>query len=144
MIGEIITNKMILSVVIATIVCQVWKVVHNLLWEKRRDWGVFWATGGMPSSHTTLVVALALSAGYAEGWMSTTFFIALGFASLFVRDAIGVRRTVDDLIKTVNQLIKEKKIKGDIIRKIAGHTPVQAFVGGLIGIVVTVGIHLLV
>ncbi|HII72194.1 TPA: divergent PAP2 family protein [Candidatus Woesearchaeota archaeon] len=140
---EILYNKMILSVVIATLVCQIWKVLHNLCWEKKKDWGVFWATGGMPSSHSTLVVAVTLSAGFAEGWLSTVFLASVGFSALFIRDAIGVRRTVDDLIKNVNEMIKEKKFKVDMIRKIAGHTPIQVTVGILIGAIVTVGIHLL-
>lgn len=141
MIEQIITNRIIQSVVLTTFVCQVWKVLHKVIWEKKWDLGVFWATGGMPSSHTTLVVALTLSVGYAEGWLSTIFLVTLGFSLLFIRDAIGVRRTVDDLIKTVNNIIKHKKLEFDMIRKIAGHTPVQAFIGALIAAVITIAIH---
>ena len=102
------------------------------------------ATGGMPSSHSTFVVSLALSIGFKEGFLSSIFLVSIGFALIIIRDAFGVRRTVDDLIKSVNKIIKSKKLKITSIRKIAGHTPVQVIIGTLLGVVIAVLIEFLV
>ena len=143
MIDQILQNKIIMSAVIGTIICQTWKVLHNLFWEKRLDGKLFFATGGMPSSHSTFVAALATAIGYTEGWLSPIFLLSLGFAMVTIRDAFGVRHTVDDLIKTVNDIIHKKKFKMVMIKKIAGHTPIQVMIGTLLGIGVAVGVYFL-
>ncbi len=143
MIEQIISNKIIIAVVVATMICHIWKFLHVLFWEKKVDWTQFIATGGMPSSHATFVTSLALSVGFVEGWISTIFIVSVAFAAIVVRDAFGVRQTVDDLIKTVNEIINQKKVKFNIIKKIAGHTPVQTVAGILLGAGITVPIHLL-
>ncbi len=143
MITELITNKIVISVTAATIICQIWKVLHKLIWEKKLDAGLFFATGGMPSSHSTFVAALATSIGFKEGWTSTIFLLSLGFAAIVIRDAFGVRKTVDDLIRTVNNIIRHKQLKFDIIKKIAGHTPVQTITGTVLGITVAAIINML-
>jgi acid phosphatase family membrane protein YuiD len=136
MIYEIITNQIIVSVFVASLICQIWKIIDNSIRNKKVDLGAFVRTGGMPSSHATFVCALAVSIGLVEGFITSIFFLAAGFAIIVVRDAFGVRRAVDDLNKTVNSIIKKKKLGIHEILKIAGHTPVQAGVGAAIGIVV--------
>jgi acid phosphatase family membrane protein YuiD len=135
MIEELVKNQIIISVVVASVICQLWKFIDNSIRKKELYWRGLVATGGMPSSHSTFVCALAVSIGLIEGFLSTIFFLAAGFAIIVVRDAFGVRRTVDTLTSTVNEIIRKKKIGIHEILKITGHTPVQVVVGCAIGIV---------
>ena len=138
MIHEIMTDQIIISVIVASLICQSWKLIDSSLREKRLDLGSFFRTGGMPSSHSTFVCALAMSIGFVEGFLTSIFFLAAGLAIVVVRDAFGVRRAVDEMAGTINSIIKKKRISVHEIMKIAGHTPVQAGVGTAIGIVVPI------
>ncbi len=138
MLDKILTNPIILPVIVATVLCQIWKFIDHSIRRKRFDWGSLVATGGMPSSHATFVCSLAVSIGLVEGFMSTIFFLSVGFAMIVVRDALGVRRNVDTVVKTLNEIIRKKKLGVYEILKITGHTPVQVTVGSLIGIVIPI------
>ena len=144
LIHELLTNKIIITVVIATVLCQLLKFIDSSIVEKKIRFGKLFATGGMPSSHSTFVTSLALSVGFKEGFLTAVFLVAMGFAIITIRDAFGVRRTVDDLIKSVNEIIKSKKLKVSVIRKIAGHTPVQVIMGTILGIVIAIFIELVI
>ena len=138
-IKALLTNYIVLSVLVSTVICQSWKIIDHSIRLKKVDWDAFTATGGMPSSHATFVCSLATSIGMIEGFISSLFFIAAGFAMIVLRDAIGVRRTVDDVSGVVNAIIKIKHISVHEIAKIAGHTPVQVLIGSVIGILVPIG-----
>ena len=138
---EIITNQIIVTAVIAMAICTTWKTIDSSVRKKRFDLKAMFKTGGMPSSHATLVTALAISIGLVEGFLSTVFLLALGIATIVIRDAIGVRRHVDHLAKTVNAIIKLKKLTINSMLKITGHTPVQVVTGIVIGIVVPIAIN---
>lgn len=98
---------------------------------------MFWATGGMPSSHSAVVVALATSAGFVEGPGSTLFFVTLFYAILTFRDALGVRRAAGAQAKAINQLIRELSkrfvLRSRPVKEVNGHTISEVFVGSLLG-----------
>ncbi|MBU2561996.1 MAG: divergent PAP2 family protein [Nanoarchaeota archaeon] len=141
MIQELVTNEIVVSVVVASVICQIWKFIDKSIRKRKIDWYALVATGGMPSSHSTFVCSLAVSIGFVEGFLSTLFLLAAGFAVIVVRDAFGVRHAVDTLTKTVNEIIRAKKLGMEEILKITGHTPVQAAVGVLIGIAIPIMFH---
>jgi acid phosphatase family membrane protein YuiD len=141
MIMDIITNQIIVSVVFAMVVCNTWKTIDSSIRKKRHDLKAMFRTGGMPSAHAALVTALAVSIGLVEGFLSTVFLLTLGIATIVIRDALGVRRHVDHLAKTVNEIIKVKKLTINGMLKITGHTPVQVVTGILIGIIVPIVIN---
>lgn len=125
-----------MSVAAALIFCELWKFIDFSIRKKKLDWSALFETGGMPSSHSTFVCALATSIGLVEGFASTIFLLSAGFAIIVVRDAFGVRRDVDKLAGTVNQIIHDKKIGIQEILRITGHSPVQVVVGSALGIVI--------
>ncbi len=88
-----------------------------------------WKLGGMPSSHTALVSALVASILFTEG-PTTTFVVALVFAMVVFRDAVGVRLAVGKHADALNKLLLTK----DKIEMHEGHTVPQAIVGAIIGI----------
>lgn len=143
-ISEILTNHIFISVIAAMVFCELWKFIDSSFREKRIDWGALIATGGMPSSHATFVCSIATAIGFAEGFASTIFLLSIGFAIVVVRDAFGVRRDVDMLAKTTNDIIRKGKLSMKSIMKITGHTPVQVVVGSIIGIIIPIILQFLV
>ena len=97
-----------------------------------------WRTGGMPSSHSALVTALATSLGFIEGLDSPIFVLSLFYCILTIRDALGVRRAAGDQAQALNQLggelqerLEIKKFK--VVKEVHGHSPAEVFIGSLLG-----------
>jgi acid phosphatase family membrane protein YuiD len=59
--------------------------------------------GGMPSSHSATVCALAIGTARVEGFQSTMFAFALAFAGIVMFDAMGIRRAAGEQAKVLNQ-----------------------------------------
>ena len=55
---------------------QLWKVISSLIFHRKLDLSLLWATGGMPSSHSALVVALAITVGIETGFDSPLFAVS--------------------------------------------------------------------
>jgi len=123
----------------AWVSAQILKVVGGLIREKRLDFSFFIRSGGMPSSHTAMVTSLATSIGVLVGFNSIEFAIATVFASIVMYDAAGVRYSVSKQSVILNKILQElrnrrpKGIQQDV-RELIGHTPVQVFSGGILGI----------
>lgn len=101
------------------------------------------AYSGMPSGHSALVISLATITGLKDGWMSPLFAISFILAIIVIRDAVGLRRYLGQHGKTLNVLVKDLK-EDEMLDKSyphlleqIGHTPLQVFVGSLIGFTVS-------
>lgn len=104
---------------------------------------------GMPSGHSAMVVSLATIIVLEEGFKSPLFAITFIFALIVIRDALGIRRYLGEHGKILNVLVKDlgdDKVLDEkyphLLEKI-GHTPVQVFVGSLIGFLISVVGYLL-
>ena len=62
-------------------------------------------SGGMPSSHSSLVVSLTIAMARIEGYSSSLFALTFAFAAVVMYDAMGVRRAAGEQAKTLNRLI---------------------------------------
>ena len=144
MFEKIISHEVIASVIVGFLVCQLIKIITRSAEEKKLALHVFFETGGMPSTHAAFVSSLALSIGFVEGFFSSVFLVALGLALIVIRDAMGVRRTVDNVIHSLNTIIQEKKLKIEHIKVIAGHTPVQVISGIIISCAAVLVMHFFV
>lgn len=105
-------------------------------------------TGGMPSSHSALVTALATSVGIRNGLNSDMFFIAATFWAVVIRDAFGVRRSNGMGIKRINEVtaeLSEKKVTKDYkpLKEVNGHKPMEVVCGCLLGLFVGLGFTML-
>jgi acid phosphatase family membrane protein YuiD len=106
-----------------------------------KSWGILaslaWRTGGMPSSHSALVAALATSLGFTEGLESPLFVFAFFYGILTIRDALGVRRAAGNQAQALNQLGDDFRQRFDTkfkaVKEIHGHTPAEVFIGSLLG-----------
>ncbi|MFA6507137.1 MAG: divergent PAP2 family protein, partial [Treponemataceae bacterium] len=108
---------------------------------------LLWRTGGMPSSHSSLVAALATSVGFSEGLGSSIFIVTLALALIVIRDSLGVRRSSGLQARSLNQLGKEASERFGItyhpVKEIQGHAPLEVLVGALMGVFIAAAIALL-
>ena len=135
---SILSNKVLLVPVAAWCVAQLLKVVISSIREKRLNLSRAVTMGGMPSSHTTLVCALATTVAIVHGMSSTVFAIAALFAGLVIYDAAGVRQTVITqstmLNRMLDELFKGKPAFEQRVRELIGHTKWEVIAGGALGI----------
>jgi len=126
---------------IAAIVAQIIKLIIDGK-NAKFTWIDLNSYGGMPSSHSALVTALAGAIGYYEGWDSAAFAIALAFAIIVIRDAGGFRIMLGRHAKELNQIIhnlpsQEGAAYPHLTERI-GHTPLEIVCGMLIGILTVI------
>ena len=134
-------NRLIDCALIAWLLAQVIKVILELLVNRTFDVRRFVSSGGMPSSHSALVVACTTAAARTEGMASPLFGVCVVFSLVVMYDACNVRRSAGDTAKLVNQLLRhvEKLTAEDFaddLKIIMGHTPFQVAVGAALGLVI--------
>lgn len=116
---------------------QMFKVLYEYFTEGKWDFKRFMGAGGMPSSHSAVVVSLATLIGKYIGITSPIFALSALFAFITMYDAAGVRRAVGKQAHILNEVVKEYKdmTPGEFLQEKTGHTPVQVAAGALIGFV---------
>ncbi|HDX9579992.1 TPA: divergent PAP2 family protein [Bacillus pseudomycoides] len=134
----ILHNNPLMSAVIAWFLAQFTKVIITLVKKREFDFAKFFASGGMPSSHSSTVTALALAIGIEEGFSSSLFAIATIFAIIVMYDASGVRLAVSKQAKILNDFFHGRQTNYKKLNELVGHTPYQVIVGALLGIVVAI------
>lgn len=106
-----------------------------------------WKTGGMPSSHSSLVTGLATAVGVAYGVASPIFALSLFYGILIIRDALGVRRSAGVQAQALNslgrQLAESHGVEFQPVKEVIGHTPSEVFVGVLMGFFIGIGFSIL-
>ncbi|MCX7845731.1 MAG: divergent PAP2 family protein [Dictyoglomaceae bacterium] len=133
-------NPIFLIPIISAIITQGIKGVIRSIQEKKIIWRAFFEWGGMPSSHSALVVSLSTIIGLKEGFSSPLFILSFFFAGIVIADAIGVRLATEEQAKVINKILQKYPIneKYDIILKESiGHTPFEAILGGILGFVIS-------
>ena len=119
---------------------QLFKLIYDLITTKKFNFKRILQSGGMPSSHSAVVVALTTMVGKAEGITSPLFGIALIFSCIVMYDAAGVRRAAGKQAKLLNKIVQTPGLSSlevsEKLVEVLGHTPVQVLVGGLIGFIV--------
>jgi uncharacterized protein len=117
---------------------QLWKFLYALILEHTFDLSRLWATGGMPSSHSALVTALAISVGINTGFDSPLFAVSAVLAIVVMYDAAGIRQAAGKQAQKINQIVEEllsgHPLNEERLRELLGHTPLQVTVGAVIGI----------
>jgi len=134
---QILNNKVFLPTAAAWFLAQSIKVLLGVIKEKRFNFKWFVGTGGMPSSHSAWVMALAVSVGNVLGFDSPAFGIAIAFAFVTMFDAQGVRRATGRQAEILNKMAEDiysnKGVQEEKLKELIGHTPIQVFAGAAIG-----------
>lgn len=138
-IGDIFQNRILVVALLACLIAQLSKLAIEFVQNRKFNVRVLVTTGGMPSSHSALVGALATGVGQTLGWSSPEFAIATVFAVIVMYDATGVRQAAGKQAQILNQIIEEFFNEGyqfseDRLKELLGHTPVQVIVGLILGI----------
>lgn len=133
--------QVILVTVLCSFLAQTVKIVWKLMRTGHLDLRMMAKTGGMPSSHSSCTMGMAVSVGLIEGFNSVSFAIALCLALIVMYDAAGVRRTVGLQAKVLNQMMTElfsehPRLSGERIKEFLGHTPFEVLVGAAMGSVI--------
>lgn len=144
-IDSIANNQILWTAFLAWFIAQTLKVIHTLIVDKKFNVSRFVGSGGMPSSHSAFVTALAAAIGLVHGWDSGLFALALCFALVVMYDAAGVRNAVGKQAVILNSMIEDlhhKKIRHldttteNRLKELVGHTPFEVIVGAIIGILI--------
>lgn len=92
----IASNPLLNIAVISWFFAQLIKTVLNWVENGRARSGAPDRIGGMPSSHSSFVVSLAIGMARMEGYDSPLFALSLVFAAVVMYDAMGVRRAAGE------------------------------------------------
>ncbi len=95
------------SAIVAALLAQGLKPIIHYFKTGRWNLWLLKDSGGMPSSHTALVTALALSVGLREHFSSTIFAVTAAMAVIVIYDAANVRYYSGQNIKVTQQLVKD-------------------------------------
>jgi len=138
----LLQNPYFVVPLIAWAIAQVAKVIIDSVLLHRFSVRRLATAGGMPSSHSALVVSLV---GRLEGVQSALFAVCLIFSSVVMYDATGVRRAAGQQAMILNRLIDDlfighQGIRQERLRELLGHTPIEVIAGALLGIIVGLGI----
>lgn len=132
---KIMQNTPFMAAIIAWAIAQGTKIILTLVIDKRFDLTRLVGTGGMPSSHSALVMAMAFSVGKSDGFDSTIFGLAIILCFVVMYDAAGIRRAAGKQAEILNYFINEHKIPNmENLKELLGHTPLEVFAGALLGI----------
>lgn len=129
-----ITNPIVLSMVISYIISI---IIKFSLSDTHRIKSFITFHGGMPSSHSACVSALAVSIYLMEG-VSNLFIFSSAFAFVVIIDAVYARHEVGVHAKVINNLLKDNESK--LFERI-GHRPIEVLAGVCLGLIVTLIVH---
>ena len=132
--------KYLLPALVAWAIAQALKLLLTSVRERRLNLRALADTGGMPSSHSAIVMGLTTAVGRYDGLGSSTFAIALIFSMVVMYDAQGVRRAAGRQAEVLNRLIEDvfaqRGVREEQLRELIGHTPFQVLVGAALGVAV--------
>ena len=134
-------SPILLIAVAAWASAQVVKLLISIAVYRKFDITYLITGGGMPSSHSALVCATAVSCGISDGFGSTVFAVAAVLAFIVMYDAAHVRRETGEQSKVLNYIMRNwaeyrpEDFERDL-KELIGHTPLQVAVGGILGVAV--------
>jgi len=139
--SQILDNHVLWVALIACVSAQTLKLVFEFAQHRSINPRVLVETGGMPSSHSALVTALACAVGQTIGWNTPAFAVTSVFAVIVMYDAAGVRQAAGKQAKVLNQILDElfqehAEFNQDRLKELLGHTPVQVIAGSALGVLV--------
>ncbi|HSM70722.1 MAG TPA: divergent PAP2 family protein [Anaerolineales bacterium] len=133
-------NKALMAGLIAWSLAQIIKLPLDYLLSRKWNWALLLTTGGMPSSHSSLMTATTLGIGLYHGFDDPVFAIAVAITMIVVYDAAGVRRQAGIHAQRINVLFAEllhgHMLNEKDLREVLGHTPLEVIGGILLGLIV--------
>ena len=164
---EVITSNYVLNVgFLAWFAAQFIKTFLCYVSTKKINWERMVGSGGMPSSHSSLVCAIAVGMAKKVGYAAPEFALSVALAGIVMYDAMGVRRAAGEQAKVLNKMVidfkelfqalKEEfdaRARGEefleeetgpdgkkrkALKEFLGHTPLEVLCGAILGILIAV------
>ncbi len=145
-ITDLLQNQVFVSAAFGWLVAQVLKTLIHLILTKQFVAERMVGGGGMPSSHSATVCALATSTGIKYGGGSFEFAITAMLAIIVMYDAMGVRRETGKQGRVLNEMMEVFMNMGkqisveERLKEFVGHTPLQVLMGAILGTLIAVAV----
>ena len=138
----ILQNKVLIAALISWLLAQTLKIPTEYLRSRRWMWAMFFVAGGMPSSHSALLVACTFAIGLYYGFDTPLFALGVAITMIVAHDASGVRRQAGMHAERIN-LLFEELLKGHMwdendLKEVIGHTPLEVAGGIILGLTVAI------
>lgn len=153
----LMVNPLISVGVISWLSAQIIKTIIHTIKYKTFNPERITGAGGMPSSHSSLVISVVIYALRLKGVGSSEFAFAILVAGIVIYDAMSVRynaglhakelnklrRIVDDLDDEISQLSGSGEdpdiddlVNQKDLKEFLGHTPIEVLAGSMLGILI--------
>lgn len=152
----LMANPILTVGVISWLAAQILKTIHYAVKYKTFDPERITGAGGMPSSHSSLVVSVAIYTLRSQGYSSPAFALAMILAGVVIYDAMSVRynaglhakelnrlrKVIDEMDDEISQLSGEEDDEASELterrdfKEFLGHTPLEVLAGSLLGILI--------
>lgn len=136
-------NRMFLTAAAGWLVAQILKTAIYMFFNKKFVAERLVGSGGMPSSHSATVSALAAASCMECGAASPEFAICLILAIVVMHDAMGVRREtgiqaelLNDMVEIFTSMGHKEVSNQDKLKELVGHTPLQVLAGAILGLII--------
>ena len=144
---SLLENQVLIIALTSWFVAQILKIPMEYLSSRRWDWSAFFDAGGMPSSHSALIVSATLAIGLFHGFDNPLFALGVAITMIVTYDAAGVRRQAGMHAERINVLFNEL-LHGHIwdeeeLREVIGHTPLEVAGGITLGLITATGMWLI-
>ncbi|MBN1556742.1 MAG: divergent PAP2 family protein [Lentisphaerae bacterium] len=129
----------------AWIAAQCTKMAVGWYERGRLDFSYLVSTGGMPSAHSSLVCGLATAVGLKAGFGEPVSVLAIAFAAVTMFDATTVRYAAGQQARLLNEIVdelfQEHHLSERKLAELLGHTPLQVFMGLVMGVLTALLVH---
>lgn len=153
---NLFVNPIIVVGLASFLTAQIIKTVIHAIKFKTFNPERITGAGGMPSSHSALVISVMIYTLRLYGLKSSEFAFAMLLAAIVIYDALSVRynaglhakelnklrKIVDELDDEISQLSGEEDdpdinelVSQKQLQEFLGHTPIEVLAGALLGII---------
>lgn len=150
-------NPLIIVGFVSFLTAQIIKTILYAIKYKTFNPERITGAGGMPSSHSSLVISVVIYSLRIYGAGSSEFAFSILFAGIVIYDALSVRynaglhakelnklrKIVDELDNEISQLSGgeedpniDELVSQKELKEFLGHTPIEVLAGGLLGIII--------
>ena len=140
--ADFLTNRHLMTAIFAAALAQILKTLFDL-W-RTGSWknALLTSTGGMPSSHSAITVALMVSVGLYEGFGTPLFAVSTVLAMVVMHDAAGIRRAAGKQAEAINFLFSKLESQGikldSKLKELLGHRPIEVMAGAVLGFIIAI------
>ncbi|MDU0201546.1 MULTISPECIES: divergent PAP2 family protein [Paenibacillus] len=148
-------NRALITALLGIGTAQAIKMPLTYMTTKKWDWSQLIQTGGMPSSHSAGVSALATYIAMRRGISAIDFAITSVFGAVVMYDAMGVRHAAGEIAVEVNEIdVQVERLakqhpglyhvrRRKALKERLGHLPREVLGGAILGVAIGASSYLL-